>query len=88
MFSPRSPQQRKYYRQNNNINNDNNNYNDNNINDNNDNNNDNNISNMLWELQRVKVRGIGKQNKQYMRMSPTGVESKGLFGMNLITSCD
>ncbi len=43
---------------------------------------------MWWELQRIKVRGVGKENKSCMRMQPTGVESLSLFGLNLITPSD
>jgi twinkle protein len=36
-------------------------------------------------ISKMKMRGMGKENKQYMRIFPAGVTKPGLFGMHLIT---
>ena len=39
-------------------------------------------------LQKVKLRGVGKENKQFMRVEPKGTRESGLFGMNLVRTED
>lgn len=40
---------------------------------------------MMSILQKIKLRGVGKNNKQYMRIEPKGTLDAGLFGINIIT---
>ena len=46
------------------------------------------VSNLNAQLQRVKIRAIGKANKHYMRMQPQGLESNCLFGLHLVKPSD
>lgn len=38
-------------------------------------------------MAKIKIRGVGKENKKYMRQFPPG-PSRGLFGLNTITKSD
>jgi hypothetical protein len=42
---------------------------------------------LVAELAKVKLRGIGKENKMYMRQYPSG-PARGLFGLNTIKKTD
>lgn len=43
------------------------------------------INSTLTTLTKTKIRGVGKENKKYMRQYPSG-NRPGLFGLNLITA--
>lgn len=44
------------------------------------------INTKLACIAKMKMRGVGKENKKYMRMFPAGGVRPGIFGLNLLTS--
>ena len=43
--------------------------------------------NYMIEIVKMKIRGVGKENKKYMRQTPAG-NSKGLFGLQIVKKVD
>lgn len=43
--------------------------------------------NYAMELVKLKVRGVGKENKKYMRQMPPGT-TRGLFGLDTVKNSD
>lgn len=43
------------------------------------------INSSMAAITKMKIRGAGKENKQFMRQYPAGGSRPGLFGLNLLT---